>query len=252
RYIAFCRNSLRLATPQIKEGHIGFEFELAGFEVCIIRPDGEELEFVANGWVVGWTPDSRSVYFIVAEGNHHCLKSIDINDLAAKPKQVMTFLDVEGAISPDGRYIASADSWYTEIREIKTGDVVHRLRAPAGSGWGLRSWSPDGRYLFTSGDGVSQEGLWITDVKTQQSKKVLSGIDAMVAISPDMKHMVLDLWGSYAESWIAELDPTKSLWDQFESIMSTEEHFKGVQEEIAFLVSLYPSDPFFRGGLCMW
>jgi hypothetical protein len=249
RYIAFMRNSSKLVPPEIVDDYPSFmQLGWTGREVCIIRPNGEGLQRLAEGWVVGWIPDSRSVCYVIPEGNHHCLKSIDIEDRASEPEQLMTLLDVSPAISPKGRYIATMDGWYTDIREMEAGNIVHRLEIPAGEDWGLRSWSPDERYLFKSGAGYDEEGLWLADMKTGQLKKILDCSDASVAISPDMKHMVVGLGLPYMDSWITELDPTKPLWDQFDSTMTSEEYFEDCIEELAFLSGLYPETIVFKGA----
>ena len=197
--------------------------------------------------MVGWIPNSRAVCYVTAEGSHHRLKSIDIADRGSEPEQIMTFLDVSPAISPQGRYIAITDSCYTDVRKMETDNVVRRLEIPVGVGWGLQSWSPDERYLFKSGGGSDAEGLWLADIETGQFKMIFHNLsDATAAVSPDMKHMVVGLGLPYMESWITELDPTKSLWDQFDATMTSEEYFDDCLEEIAFLSSLYPETIMFK------
>jgi len=242
KHIAFMRNASKLVPPAIADDYPSFlQLGWTGREVCIIGPDGEGLRRLAEGWVVGWIPNSKRVCFVIAEGSHHCLKSIDIEDQDSHPEQIMTFLDVNPAISPQGRYIAITDSCYTDVREMETGNVVRRLEIPVGMDWGLRSWSPDEKYLFKSGSGSDMEGLWLADIETGEFKMILDDCsDATVTISPDMKYMVVGLGTPYMESWITELDPTKSLWDQFDATMTSEEYFDSCLEEIALLSSLYP------------
>jgi len=251
KYVAFTRNTLNLSVPQIKEQLPGMSRMgiTTGFEVCIIQPDGEGLQLLTSGWVIGWKPNSQEVYYVIPEGNHYCLMSIDITDQNAEPRQIMTLLDFNPAISSDGRYLSSLDGWYTDIREMETGNVVHKLKIPKDFvNWGYLSWSPDGRYLFSSGPVGAESGLWITDMKTLLSKKVLNGIDARVSFSPEMRHMVLSLDFPYMESWIIDLDQTQSVWDQFDSIMTIEEHWMDKLDEYALMANLYPA-PFSLASL---
>ncbi len=83
-------------------------------------------------------------------------------------------------ISPDGRRVATGSHWGTKVKiwEARTGKLVRELPVEAGS---MVRYSPDGRWLATSGGGCQ---LWAVD---SWQKHLHIGGGGALAFAPDSK-----------------------------------------------------------------
>jgi WD40 repeat protein len=87
------------------------------------------------------------------------------------------------AVSPDGRWVASAKHFDDTIKiwDAGTGRLVQQLKQ--GGGWGYCQFSPDGKWLATGLDG---NRLWAVDVEPWRGGPQLRPGDGLIPIfSPD-------------------------------------------------------------------
>jgi eukaryotic-like serine/threonine-protein kinase len=98
------------------------------------------------------------------------------------------------AISPDGKYLAYADSAGIHVRLISTGDerlIPRPAGVPASHGWGGPSWFPDGTqllafaYTWEQGGGAS---TWAVSVLGQSARELRDSAQPW-EVSPDGTHI---------------------------------------------------------------
>ena len=94
------------------------------------------------------------------------------------------------AISPDGRYLAYADSDGLYVRVITTGDT-HRISVPPASVIGALSWFPDGTRLLATVTGFQPnvDSLWVLSIFGQSPVKLLEG-GSQAVVSHDGSQIV--------------------------------------------------------------
>jgi eukaryotic-like serine/threonine-protein kinase len=115
---------------------------------------------------------------------------------------------VNGAISPDGKYLAYSDAAGIHVKLLSTGDerlIPKPAGVPAGASWFLDSWFPDGTQLLadTQGPGA-QHSIWTVSVLGQSARELREGAGA-VEVSPDGTRIAFTPLGAsddFREIWV--------------------------------------------------
>jgi DNA-binding winged helix-turn-helix (wHTH) protein len=108
---------------------------------------------------------------------------------------------IAATISPDGKYLAYADSAGLYVRVNRTGEM-HPLLVPPASVIGGLSWFPDSTRLLATVTGLQPnvDSVWVISILGQSPVKLLdSGNQA--AVSPDGSQIVL-VRGKGKELWL--------------------------------------------------
>jgi DNA-binding winged helix-turn-helix (wHTH) protein/Tol biopolymer transport system component len=105
------------------------------------------------------------------------------------------------AVSPDGKYLAYADSAGLYVRVIRTGEM-HPLSIPTASVIGGLSWFPDGTRLLATVAGLQPnvDSVWVISILGQSAVKLLDGGN-QAAVSPDGSQIVF-VRGKGKELWL--------------------------------------------------
>jgi DNA-binding winged helix-turn-helix (wHTH) protein/Tol biopolymer transport system component len=108
---------------------------------------------------------------------------------------------IAAAISPDGRYLAYADSAGLYMRVNRTGEM-HPISVPPASVIGGLSWFPDGTRLLATVTGLQPnvDSIWVISILGQAPVKLLDGGN-QAAVSPDGSQVVF-LRGKGKELWL--------------------------------------------------
>jgi len=105
------------------------------------------------------------------------------------------------AISPDGKYLAYADSAGLYVRVSRTGET-HALSVPPASVIGGLSWFPDGTRLLATVTGLQPnvDSVWVISILGQSPIKLLDG-GKQAVVSPDGSQIVF-VRGKGKELWL--------------------------------------------------
>jgi DNA-binding winged helix-turn-helix (wHTH) protein/Tol biopolymer transport system component len=105
------------------------------------------------------------------------------------------------AISPDGKYLAYADSAGLYVRVSRTGEM-HPISIPTASVVGGLSWFPDGTRLLATVAGLQPnvDSVWVISIFGQSAVKLLDGGN-QAAVSPDGSQIVF-VRGKGKELWL--------------------------------------------------
>jgi DNA-binding winged helix-turn-helix (wHTH) protein/Tol biopolymer transport system component len=108
---------------------------------------------------------------------------------------------IAAAISPDGRYLAYADSAGLYVRVSRTGEM-HPISVPPASVVGGLSWFPDGTRLLVTVTGLQPnvDSVWVISILGQAPVKLLDGGN-QAAVSPDGSQIVF-VRGKGKELWL--------------------------------------------------
>jgi len=105
------------------------------------------------------------------------------------------------AISPDGKYLAYADSTGLYVRVSRTGET-HPISVPPASVIAGLSWFPDGTRLLATVTGLQPnvDSVWVISILGQSPVKLLDGGN-QAAVSPDGSQIVF-VRGKGKELWL--------------------------------------------------
>ncbi len=105
------------------------------------------------------------------------------------------------AISPDGKYLAYADSAGLYVRVSRTGEM-HPISIPPASVIGGLSWFPDSTRLLATVTGLQPnvDSVWVISILGQSAVKLLDGGN-QAAVSPDGSQIVF-VRGKGKELWL--------------------------------------------------
>lgn len=158
----------------------------------------DQYRAMGLGWDVpialGWSPDSRTLYFSNAPSPDGCVVAANASDLQALDAStgaisviLPNFTALYMALSPDATLVAyegarGAAGRSLVLTALPTGDEVARLPLPApADDWQLGdlSWSPDGAYLlvqqvFDACAGQPRIGYAVVDVAASAARALLA------------------------------------------------------------------------------
>ncbi len=98
-----------------------------------------------------------------------------------------------GAISPDGKYLAYSDRAGIHVKLLSTGEeriIPKPAGVPAGAGWGVDAWFPDGTQLLADAFEVgTYHSIWTVSILGQSPRQLREGAGAY-DVSPDGTRIV--------------------------------------------------------------
>jgi tetratricopeptide (TPR) repeat protein len=236
RHIAFTRDRKILLLTELTAERVSKSPSLEEREVWIIKADGtEEPRLLARGYWPCWSSDSKRVFYHSRPDN--MLYSISIEE-SAKPVPIIQCAVRFPTVSPDGKYVGYPGG-ASQIVELATNSVVADYAMPLGVRGVFVNWSPDGRELSIGG---WNDGLWIYDLDTKTTLKVLSGRFGWCSWSwPDIKQLAIErAYGGHWEIWVASLDSNVSTTEALGPGRTIEEH---AQEMVDLYTRRIDEDP---------
>lgn len=113
-----------------------------------------------------------------------------------------------GAISPDGKYLAYSDASGIHVKQVSNG--VERLipkpaGVPADAGWAVRSWFPDGMQFLANVFTHAGMSMWAVSMLGQSPRELRESAMGL-EVSPDGSHIAFtsDLPGPMHEFEVAD------------------------------------------------
>lgn len=168
-------------------------------EVWLMPAEGGEPYRVAAGGFPSWSADGRKLFVHSRRDN----SILAVDPLKPNEPPAVFYANTPSwyfAVSPDQSRVAFGSAGRLEIRDQKTGKTVFYVPAPGQRGL-LPAWSPDGQYVAYGGFDDSQMGLWVLQVATGQTRRLVDGNFTMPAWSPNKR------WLSFDRRM-----PTRSVW----------------------------------------
>jgi serine/threonine protein kinase len=112
-------------------------------------------------------------------------------------------------LSPDGKYLAYSDAAGIHVKLLSTGEeriIPKPAGVPAGAGWGVASWFPDGTQLLANTwEPGGHESIWTTSLLGQSAHELRDGASAR-EVSPDGAHIAftpeVGATGHVREIWV--------------------------------------------------
>ena len=162
------------------------------------------------GGAPAWSRDSKRIYF----HQDTFLKSIAIDP--GHPAET-THFEITSSLPPSvsrdemsvATHVVDANRNELHVVRLDTGLPAQRWDSPRRDARGLTAtWSPSGRELAVSGLPGDDLGLWIFNVESRKTSRVLAG-DSMAAVwSPDGTRLIVELRAPFWELWSIPLDET--------------------------------------------
>lgn len=208
RYIAFVRSP--------------FSFRSAFEQIYIIPAAGGEPWQLAKGVLLGWSKDSRYIYYHCYQEDWFIYKKT-FDDPEAEPERIIYSPSYFPAISPDEKYIAYEHRGEILITDLQTQETVTAWRLPVlpvyfEAAWRKPmptdyepipiEWSPTGREL-SIGSELSPFGFWIYNLEQKTASHVLPGAVVWGRWSRDGTKMALVVGHPAWEVWEADIDPNR-------------------------------------------
>jgi formylglycine-generating enzyme required for sulfatase activity len=158
--------------------------------VRLLNPADESITTLASGFYPTWSSDGSQLFYYDVEGT--TLMSVSVFDTDATPTTV--FRDIpnpfEAAVSPDASKVAVFRQGEVHIDDVKTGETIASHRT---DGWWEKvrfGWSPDSRSVGFSSASGTKTGLWILDVPSGESFKVIAEHAILPSWSTNGRHML--------------------------------------------------------------
>jgi serine/threonine protein kinase len=224
-------------------------------EIWVMDLNSREVRYIARGDWPQWGGRSGDLYYTVQQEGTFYRMSVD--DPNARPVRVLSGCSWYPAISPDERYVA--DHIFREMRVTDLAD--HRvirtwITPPLPRGELFVRWSPDGRELGIGGNMASLLGLWIFDMETGESRKVMDGPIADVCWSRGVqRRLSITLLAPLVEVWTAELTPDLPTMASFDSNQTVQEHCLALIERCNRAIDADPNymEPYhIRADAALW
>lgn len=186
-------------------------------EVWLVQPDGQNDRKLAAGGFPVWSGDGQTLY--IHTRSRFGLMAVDFS--AEEPQSTdlnVTIPSWYPAVSPDGKNVVFLTEGALVFTGIKKPGYSVRPLATFAKG-GFPGWSPDGKQIAYGGFGYAdQGGLWIYDLPTQKTRKIVGGPCTMPAWSKDGSKLVFDVRAAQNrhEVWMLDTKALKSEEDSGE------------------------------------
>jgi len=222
-----------------------FSFRSAFEQIYIIPAAGGEPWHLGKGVLLGWSQDSKYIYY------HRYLEDWFIykkafDDPKAEPERVIYSPSYFPAISPDEKYIAYEHRGEILITDLDTRETIAVWRLPIlpvyyEAAWRRPmhtdyepipiEWSPTGREL-SIGSELTPFGFWIYDLRTKTASRVLPGAVIWGRWSRDGKKMALVVGHPMWEIWEVDIDPTRPTVDSLGPGLNEQEYCRDIMATI--------------------
>jgi Tol biopolymer transport system component len=180
------------AWPPAGNGDIAFiRMTDAGIEeVWLVQPDGMHDRRIGAGSYPHWSQDGTTLYYRDAGKSE--IMAIAPGDPKNDPHAVCTMREsYYPVVSPDGRYLAYISGGSSLVVETcPSRQPVKSWPLSSSSGGGLVAWHPGGERLVYGGWPTAPTGLWLADLKSGKSRKIIDGAAWKPAWSKDGKQLL--------------------------------------------------------------
>jgi len=222
-------------------------------QIYIIPAAGGDPWHLVKGVLLGWSKDSRYIYYHRYSGDWFiCKKAFD--DPEAEPERIIYSPSYFPAISPDEKYIAYEHRGEILITDIDTKETIAAWRLPVlpvyfQAAWRKPmptdyepipiEWSPTGREL-SLGSELTGFGFWIYDLETKTARRVLPGAVVWGRWSCDGTKMALVVGHPAWEIWEADIDPNRPTVESLGPGLTTEQHCREMIAEMKDWIAWWP------------
>ena len=241
KYIAFVKspNSFRTSHEQI----------------YVIPAAGGEPWHLGKGVLLGWSRDSKYIYY------HRYMQDWFIYKRAfdnpdAEPERVIYSPSYFPALSPDEKYIAYEHRGEILITDLQTRETVVAWRLPIlpvyyDAAWRAPmptdyepipiEWSPTGREL-SLGTELTGFGFWIYNLETRTAQRVLPGAVVWGRWSRDGTKMALVVGHPAWEVWEVDINPSRPTVESMGPGLAEEQHCREMITEIQDWLTWWPPE----------
>jgi serine/threonine protein kinase/tetratricopeptide (TPR) repeat protein len=222
-----------------------YSFRSAFEQIYVIPAGGGEPWHLGKGVLLGWSRDSKYIYYHRYQEDWFIYKKA-FDDPQAEPERVIYSPSYVPAISPDEKYVAYEHRGKVLITEIETGETVVAWRLPIlpvyyDAAWREPmgtdyepipiEWSPTGREL-SIGTELTGFGFWIYDLDTRTARRVLPGAVVWGRWSRDGRKMALVVGHPWWEIWEADIDPNRPTVESLGPGLAEQEHCRDMVAEM--------------------
>jgi tetratricopeptide (TPR) repeat protein len=144
-------------------------------EIWLIDADGTHERKVGRGGYPNWSGDGKTLYF--HDRDKRAIMAVSTNSDEPAPQVVLKPVPSSyPAVSPDGGYVAyiTAGNGLVVVK-CPGGEFVKNWPLGGKVGGGLVAWHPKGKQLTYSGFAHDSTGLWLADLDTGKSRKIIPG-----------------------------------------------------------------------------
>ena len=159
-------------------------------EVWLVRSDGTQERKIGNGGYPHWSGDGKTLYF--HDRIAQAIMAISPSDHKAAARLVCNLTEwAWPVVSPDGSQVAYvAPSRGLVVVNCPGGSLIKTWSLGAKVGGGLVAWHPDRKRLVYGSFAGDATGLWLADLETGKSRKIIGGAAWKPAWSADGKHLL--------------------------------------------------------------
>jgi tetratricopeptide (TPR) repeat protein len=216
-----------------------FSFRSAFEQIYIIPANGDEPWHLGKGVLLGWSQDSKYIYYHRYLDDWFIYKKA-FDDPGAEPERIIYSPYYFPAISPDEKYIAYEHRGEILITNLDTRETIVAWRLPIlpvyyEAPWRRPmptdyepipiEWSPTGREL-SIGSELTPFGFWIYNLDTGTASRVLPGAVIWGRWSRDGTKMLLVLGSPMWEIWETDIDPNRPTVESLDPGMAKQEHYR--------------------------
>jgi len=159
-------------------------------EVWLIQPDGTHDRRIGAGAYPHWSGDGKTLYY--RDPGTSEILAIAPGDPKNEPRAACILREsYYPVVSPDGRHLAYiSDGSSLVVETCPRRQPVKSWPSLSSGGGGLVAWHPGGERLVYGGWPAAATGLWLADLKSGKSRKVIDGAAWKPAWSKDGKQLL--------------------------------------------------------------
>jgi len=232
-----------------------FSFRSAFEQIYIMPAAGGEQWHLGKGVLLGWSRDSKYIYYHRYQGDWFIYKKA-FDDPEAEPERIIYSPSYFPAISPDEKYVAYEHRGEILITDLQTRGTVAAWRLPVfpvyyDAAWRAPmptdyepipiEWSPTGREL-SIGSELTGFGFWVYSLETGKASRVLPGAVVWGRWSRDGRKMVLVVGHPWWEIWEVDIDPNRPTVESLNPGLTKREHCQDMIAGMADRLAWWPQE----------